>query len=181
MCFSKYKVSAEWIKEPGDEASFLKRKHILVHPDLLVIQPNPKYVEKLMQVTGLSVSKAKHKTTPLPTGPLPTDSEHDPPLDSETSGKYRSAIGILMYIQADLLECQYAVRFLSTVAHCPTEGGWKLLRHLTSYVHGTQNHVLGLATPTVGSGIVRQGVPNGSVLEIFRTQTGLVARRPEGV
>ena len=106
---SRYKVSAEWIKEPGDQASFLKRKHILVHPGLPVIQPHPKYVEKLMQVTGLSVSKATHKTTPLPTGPLPTENENDPALEPEAAGRYRSAIGILMYTQSDLLDCQYAV------------------------------------------------------------------------
>ena len=55
---SKFKVSSEWIRDVGD-SSFLKRTHRLVREDLLVIEPNVKYVEKLMQVTGVAAGKAK--------------------------------------------------------------------------------------------------------------------------
>ena len=57
---------------------------------------------------------------------------------------------MLLYLQSDLLDCQYAIRYLSTMSHCPTKGAWQLLRHLTSYIFKTQNEVLGLSEPSLG-------------------------------
>ena len=132
---SKFKVSSEWIRQVGDEVTFLKRRHVLVSATLLIVEPDIKYLEKLLKITGLSNAKERYKAAPFPTGGLPTDLASDRELDSESATRYRSALGILMYLASDLLACQFGIRFLSTHAHKPTEGCWKLLRRLTSYVN----------------------------------------------
>ena len=164
----KFKVSSDWIREVGDQVTFLKRRHILVSPTLLVIEPDVKYLDKLLQVTGLSGAKERYKAAPFPTGGLPTDLESDRDLDPAAATRYRSALGILMYLSADLVACQFGIRFLSTHAHKPTEGCWKLLRHLTTYVNCHRSHVIGLSKPEVGQGLtVSHSKPNASALEMF--------------
>ncbi|CAE7358794.1 unnamed protein product, partial [Symbiodinium sp. CCMP2456] len=121
---SKFKISSEWLREVGDEVSFLKRRHLLVSPELLVIEPNVKYVDKLLEVTGMSRGNHRSKGTPFPTGVLPTEQDTDKPLDSATATRFRSAVGILMYMSSDLIACQFGIRYLSTYAHAPTEGAW---------------------------------------------------------
>ena len=166
---SKFKVSVDWIRSVGEEVTFLKRRHVLVSPELLVVEPDVKYLDKLLQVTGLSGAKARSKAAPFPTGGLPTDSEPDPELDPETATRYRSALGILMYLSVDLLASQFGIRYLATRAHKPTQGCWKLLRHLTSYVSSHRSHVIGLSKPTLGKGLVcnRVSEHKTSVLEMF--------------
>ncbi|CAE7827544.1 unnamed protein product, partial [Symbiodinium sp. CCMP2592] len=166
---SKFKVSSEWIRQVGDEVSFLKRRLILVSPNLLVVEPDIKYLEKLLKITGLDGAKERYKAAPFPTGGLPTDLSSDRELNSESASKYRSALGILMYLASDLLACQFGIRFLSTHAHKPTEGCWKLLRHLTAYVNCHKSHVLGLAKPQLGQGLIcnRVSEQKTSTLEMF--------------
>ncbi|CAE7237703.1 GIP [Symbiodinium sp. CCMP2592] len=166
---SKFKVSSEWIRQVGDEVSFLKRRLILVSPNLLVVEPDIKYLEKLLKITGLDGAKERYKAAPFPTGGLPTDLSSDRELNSECASKYRSALGILMYLASDLLACQFGIRFLSTHAHKPTEGCWKLLRHLTAYVNCHKSHVLGLAKPQLGQGLIcnRVSEQKTSILEMF--------------
>ena len=165
---SKFKISSEWLREVGDHVTFLKRRHLLEHPDLLVIEPNVKYIDKLLEVTGLAQAKHRHKSTPFPTGVLPTEAGEDKDLDASTATRYRSAVGILMYMSSDLIACQFGIRYLSTYAHKPTEGAWKLLRHLTSYISSHRSHVVGLAKPELGRGLIRDRTsqPNTSVLEV---------------
>ncbi|CAE7264057.1 unnamed protein product [Symbiodinium sp. CCMP2592] len=166
---SKFKVSSEWIRQVGDEVSFLKRRLILVSPNLLVVEPDIKYLEKLLKITGLDGAKERYKAAPFPTGGLPTDLSSDRELNSESASKYRSALGILMYLASDLLACQFGIRFLSTHAHKPTEGCWKLLRHLTAYVNCHKSHVLCLAKPQLGQGLIcnRVSEQKTSTLEMF--------------
>ena len=173
---SKYKLHSEWILDIGDEASFLKRKHMLVQPDLLLIVPSVKHVDKLLELTGLNKAKLRVRKTPLPVGGLPIDKESDPVLDAATSSRYRSAIGVLLYLQSDLLECQFSIRLLSTLSHCPTVGAWQMLRHLVSYIAFAQNQVLGLSKPIVDEGIVRKQ-QGSSVLEVFTDSDWAGCRR----
>ena len=165
----KFKVSSEWIREVGGQVTFLKRRDILVSPTLLIVEPDVKYLDKLLQVTGLAKAKERCKAAPFPTGGLPSDLASDRELDSETATRYRSALGILMYLSSDLLACQFGIRFLSTHARKPTEGCWKLLRHLTAYVSCHKSHVLGLSKPQVGQGLICSHVSEGktSTIEMF--------------
>ncbi|CAE7314347.1 RE1 [Symbiodinium microadriaticum] len=166
---SKFKISSEWLKEVGDEVCFLKRHHLLVSPELLVIEPNVKYIDKLLEVTGLSRGNHRSKGTPFSTGALPTEQASDKPLDSATATRFRSAVGILMYMSSDLIACQYGIRYLSTYAHAPTEGAWKLLRHLTSYVSVHRSHCIGLSKPELGKGLIqdKSSAESTSLLEFL--------------
>ena len=166
---SKFKISSEWLREVGDEVCFLKRRHLLVSPELLVIEPNVKYIDKLLEVTGLSRGNHRSKGTPFPTGALPTEQASDKPLDSATATRFRSAVGILMYMSSDLIACQYGIRYLSTYAHAPTEGAWKLLRHLTSYVSVHRSHCIGLSKPELGKGLTqdKSRAESTSLLEVL--------------
>ena len=102
---SKFKISSEWLHDVGDQVTFLKRRHVLVRPELLVIEPNVKYIDKLLEVTGLSRASHRTKCTPFPTGALPTESESDKALDGATATRFRSGVGILMYMSSDLIAC----------------------------------------------------------------------------
>ncbi|CAE7512794.1 GIP [Symbiodinium sp. CCMP2592] len=84
---SKFKVSSEWLEHIGDQVSFLKRRHILVSPTLLVIEPDIKYLDRLMQVTGLANAKERYKAAPFPTGGLPTELASDRELDAATASR----------------------------------------------------------------------------------------------
>ena len=59
----KFKVPSEWLHDVGDEINFLKRRHKLVTTSLLVIEPNVKYIDKLMQVE-CSQGKVEGNTVP---------------------------------------------------------------------------------------------------------------------
>ncbi|CAE7787367.1 RE1 [Symbiodinium sp. CCMP2592] len=165
---SKFKVSSEWIEHIGDQVSFLKRRHILVSPTLLVIEPDIKYLDRLMQVTGLANAKERFKAAPFPTGGLPTELASDRELDAATASRYRSGVGILAYMSSDLVACQFAIRYLTTYSHSPTEGSWKLLRHVASYINCHRNHVIGLSKPVSGKGLIcdRSREENATVLEV---------------
>ena len=149
---SKFKISSEWLREVGDEVSFLKRR-----------------LDKLLEVTGLSRGNHRSKGTPFPTSALPTEQTSDKPLDSATATRFRSAVGILMYMSSNLIACQYGIRYLSTYAHAPTEGAWKLLRHLTSYVSVHRSHCIGLSKPELGKGLIqdKSSAKSTSLLEVL--------------
>ena len=70
-----------------------------------MIEPNVKYIDKLLEVTGLSRATHRVKCTPFPTGAVPTESERNKALDGATATRFRSGVGILMYMSSDLIAC----------------------------------------------------------------------------
>ena len=134
----------------------------------LLLETSVEMDDLLDSTKGKWRPKHRQKSTPFPTGVLPTESGEDKDLDASTATRYRSAVGILMYMSSDLIACQFGIRYLSTYAHKPTEGAWKLLRHLTSYISSHRSHVVGLAKPELGRGLIRDrsSQPNTSVLEV---------------
>ena len=156
---SKYKCKVEWIGEVGDCIQFLKRDHTLVRDDLLIIQPHGKHFRKLLEL--YPIGNQKPKSTPMP-ATLPVDPK---PLDSAEHAKYRSAVGILLYLSPDIVASQNAVRVLAPAMSAPTYGHVKLLKHLIGYLFGTASHVLGFDIPMPGKGVIAQST--ASVLELF--------------
>ena len=63
--------------------------------------------------------------------------------DSEMS-KYRSAVGISLYLAADLPQCQHCIRFLATKTTSATQHCWQVLKHLVLYLAGSQDVCLSL-------------------------------------
>ena len=148
---SKYKATLAWLIEPGDCISFLKRSYELVDEETLVMRPHSKHAERLVSILHLESRRAK--ATPMPTT-VPLDST---PLDEEQAGTFRSAVGILLYLAPDAIECQNCIRLLSQQMSAPTAGGLKLLKHLVCYLKSVTGYGLAFGTPVPGDGIVTKG------------------------
>ena len=52
----KYKLSMEVMREPGDEATFLKRNHVLISKTEMVIYPHEKHFHKLFDLLKIKRS-----------------------------------------------------------------------------------------------------------------------------
>ena len=150
---SKYKINAQWVCQVGDSLTFLKRRHKLISETELEIQVPGRHIEKLMELCGLKSSKNRPRKTPLPSGRLPADDENDPELDVARASTFRSATGILLYLQSDCIASQFGIRFLAGYMSRPTEGSWRILRHLVGYLSQHEHHTLVIETPVVGCGI----------------------------
>ncbi|CAE7327697.1 unnamed protein product [Symbiodinium microadriaticum] len=132
----KYKCTVSWLCAHGDEVGFLKKSYKLVRDDLLIIQPHPRHVERLVEMFGLG--RSAPKASPMPTT-VPLD---DVELDSERSTMFRTAVGILLYLQADVVEAQFGIR--------------------------TSSYGIGFPVPTRGVGIT---VQSKSGLDVLETHT----------
>ena len=61
MLKKHHKVSSNFIREEGDEISFLKRTHRLISNDMLTISAHHKHVEQLMHITGVKPTSRPKK------------------------------------------------------------------------------------------------------------------------
>ena len=144
-----YKVAVEVIAVPGDELHFLKKRHFLLSATELLIEVSPKHLDKLKALCG----NPKHRKSPMPSGILPTERPDDPPLSEDEAFKYRSAIGVLLYLQADLPHAMFAIRHLSGCMSAPTRGAWSTLRHLVGYLSATSGYQVCLRANPIGHGL----------------------------
>ncbi|CAE7239270.1 unnamed protein product [Symbiodinium sp. CCMP2592] len=155
----KYKCTVSWLCEHGDEVSFLKKAYRLVRDDLLIIQPHPRHVEKLVEMFNLT--RARSKSSPLPTT-LPTDDEE---LTGEQSSMFRTAVGVLLYLQSDVIEAQFGIRWLAQHMSRPTTGALRVLKHMILYLRDTSGYAIGFPVPTIGIGVSVQSKAGHDVLE----------------
>ena len=130
---TKYKVSAEAIRNVGDSITFLKRKIVLEDVLQLVIYPHPKHFDKLFELMGVKKTwKPKH--TPAHAQVL--EVMQSPELGAQQSSTYRSAVGILLHLSCDMVQCQWMIRHLAQSMSKPTLKAWTELRHLVQYLLG---------------------------------------------
>ena len=155
----QFQLRVEWICNTGDEIQFLKKRHFLLSDHELIIQVNGKHLSKLRDLTG----NPKVRKSPLPSGRCETDG---PSLEPERAGLYRQSVGVLLYLQADMPESQFAIRLLSTCVSNPTVPAWALLRHLVGYLTHTSGHCICLEAGEVGVGLKIQ-TPGENVIEGF--------------
>ena len=88
-------------------------------------------------------SNLKPKRTPgHPMLDEPDDTAELGPSDAST---YRSCVGVLLYIAADYVECQYTIRGLSQCMAKPTVRALACLRHLCMYLLGCMDHCIMLS------------------------------------
>ena len=99
----RYKLSVSLLRKAGDEMTFLKRKHLLVRDDLLIMQPLRKHFQRLVDVISCDYIGSTPRKAPMPTGKLPTET-HTDPLDEDRSQRYRSATGLLLYLAPDIVQ-----------------------------------------------------------------------------
>ena len=103
----KYKISYDLVDEPGGELSFLKRRHWLHAEDEMIIQPHVKHTARLFELLGIKTTLHPKKT---PAHPEINEPDVSKELSSEESSKFRTCIGILLYLSSDLIECQFVIR-----------------------------------------------------------------------
>ena len=116
---------------------FLKRKMHAVEGGIFIEQ-DKKHITKLIELTDTSRSTGKH--TPCPAHPHQCSEEVL--LEGEQYNKYRTAIGILLYLGPDRPDILYAVKVLSSRTTTPRQHEWKLLCHLVRYLKEHDNQGL---------------------------------------
>ena len=136
---SKYRVSIHILEEPGDTISFLKRHHTLLADGRMLLTPSAKHFEKVFSVMKIDERSAPKKT---PYASLLDEIDNSEPLSSPEAKAFRCAIGILLYLAVDLIECQGAIRALSSYMTSATRNAQTALRHLLKYLLEGQHHLL---------------------------------------
>ena len=137
----KYKTSVHCMCKPGDTFEFLKRIHVLVDDETIHVQQNPRHFDKLFDVVGVQSSLNPKK---VPCHELMNEVDETPALDPCKASRYRSAVGVLLYLASDLVECAYTIRGLAQTMSSPTERSWTMLKHLCLYLLSVRDHSLRL-------------------------------------
>ena len=139
---AKYKISCEKVENPGDELTFLKRRHMLLSENELAVQSHPKHLERLFDLMHINRNLKPKRTPGHPMLDEPDDTAELGPSDAST---YRSCVEVLLYIAADYVECQYTIRGLSQCMAKPTVRALACLRHLCMYLLGCIDHCIMLS------------------------------------
>ena len=63
-------------------------------------------------------------------------------LDAEESSKFRSGLGICLYVAQERVDIQFAVRLLSSYMANPTKNAMNALKKLTSYLQLTGDTIM---------------------------------------
>ena len=114
------KINGPYPEIEDKEMLYLKKIFKFVEEGVLVL-PNGKYFEALEKLTGLSSTSRSFKPKPTPdhTGVGKSDSSKE--LTGEEGSKYRSILGILLYLCQERPDVQYAVKNLASYLKTPTE------------------------------------------------------------
>ena len=134
----------------GEELTFLKRHCVLVNDELMLIKPHHKHVAQLKEILGAHPKKYSKKT---PSRPAIDNEDASLALNEADMSKYRSAVGIRLYLAADLPHCQHCIRFLATKMTSATQHCWQVLKHLVLYLAGNQDLCLSLSFIGAQSGV----------------------------
>ena len=134
------KSSAPHYARSGDVLYYLKKRISLLEPGIL-IQPNPSYISKMVEL--LKVQGKKFKSLPHHTNLEVYDKEkvksHEF-LSPEAQRTFRSGLGLALYIAQDRPDVQQALKVLSTYMAGGTAMAMTALKHLASYLAGTESY-----------------------------------------
>ena len=124
---------------------------------------NPRHFDKLFEIVG--VQNSMH-TKKVPCHDLMSEVDNTPTVDANKSTRYRSAVGVLLYLASDLVECAFSIRGLAQFMSAPTERAWTMLKHLTLYLLGVRENSLCLRV--CPNGLWHSPAADGElVLEMF--------------
>ena len=130
-----FEVSYELAVNPGDIFKFLKREHVLLEDGVLV-KPLADHAVNMCQL--LEVRSGRKVPTPSVKELLvPDDSKV---LSVDKAARFRSAVGIAMYVSQDRADIAFTVRVLSQRLKNPTEKSWAAAQRLASYLDCTSNY-----------------------------------------
>ena len=129
-----------------DTIKFLKRKF-----SCLSICIDPKYIQKLEELCRLT--HRKPKAAPCGNDILKVD-PNPVYLDAKDHKKYRTAIGILLYISGDRPDIQFTVNVLSSGLTAPTKRQQKQLEHLILHLIGARDFHYAVSGKAVGTNVL---------------------------
>ena len=162
---SAYKISYSITKEMGDELTFLKRRHILANDRLMLIKSHHKHVAQLNEILDIHPKAYPKKT---PGHPAIDNEDTTSKLKEADLTKFRSAVGILLHLAADLPHCQHCIRFLATKMTSATQHCWRVLKHLVLDLAGNQDLCLSLNFKGDRSGLFHDYTANEhATVEVF--------------
>ena len=87
------------------------------------------------------------------------------PLSLELASNFRTCVGVLLYLSADLVECQFVIRYLAQCMKSPTERSYAVLRHLCLYLLGCGENGISLKMKPQNSGLYHDH--SSDVLEVY--------------
>ncbi len=96
MLKKHHKVSSNFIREEGDEISFLKRTHRLINNDRLTISTHHKHVEQLMHLTGVKPTSRPKK---VPGHPLLDEKDDTEALNLEEASHFEVVLAFYCILQ----------------------------------------------------------------------------------
>jgi len=160
----KYAISIELMSKPGDEVSFLKRPHELLEDGRMVIRVHHKHLDQLCKLLCLSKRLQSKKTPGHSEMEIPDKS---PELNSHDASMYRTCVGILLYLSADLPQCHHVIRYLSTFSSKPTEKSLMALKHLVGYMAAHPEQCISLKWKGLHAGVFKQYENEEPMVEIF--------------
>ena len=77
------------------------------------------------------------------------------------------ALGFFLYLSADLPQCQYVIRYLSTFSSKPTQKSLVVLKHLVGYMSAHADQCISLKWKGLHAGVFKQYESEEPVIEIF--------------
>ena len=134
--------------EYREKFEYLKRK-IHTCNEGIVIRPDEKHVEELVQLCNILGKCPKKTTTSADFNKLSKEND-DVPLPEEMQAKYRSVVGKLLYLAPDRPDIQYVTQGLSSFMKSPTKKAWQFAVHLVSYLMGTMDEGILLEAAHIG-------------------------------
>ena len=123
----------------------------------VVVQPNEKYVRKLIELYDLR--RLKSKATPEHIDLVKENKSKE--LGPAETKRFRSGSGSILYLAQDRIDIQYASKCLASSMSKPTTQALKCLKHLVLYLSGTAARATLLPYTSVGTRLITQ--LNGSV------------------
>ena len=164
---SEFQISYQIATREGDSFKFLKRLHVITETGIIV-QPNGDYASKFSEI--LDVPKEKGAKTPCTKELMMVDSSAE--LAPNKASRYRSAVGVMLYLSQDRVDIAFPVRILAQKLKCTTQRGWEFARRLCMYIYSTSSYATCISAGERGASILSHGVSSNSnagevLLEVF--------------
>ena len=133
----------------GEEVTYLKKSYLFAESGLYV-RPNSKYIESLLALYDLRGRKEKQ----VPDHSLLCQVDASEDLDGPRQAKFRSGLGIAMYLAHDRVDIQFCVKTLASWMKSPTVQAEKALIQLILYLSGTRDFAFHMPYSQVGTKMV---------------------------
>ncbi|CAE7512900.1 unnamed protein product [Symbiodinium natans] len=161
---SRFECTYEVAMQVGDTFDFLKRKHTITEHGILIEMPKS-YIKQMAETLGVNYSHSwKHKS---PCHPDLLGADTSPALDEAKASKFRSAVGIGLYISADRYDVCFAVRMLSAYMQNPTELAWRCAIRMVQYLVTTQDYATLVKPGPPGTSILSPNAGGSHLLEVY--------------